>query len=149
MKNLFKIIVMLMFFYGYNVAIARPEENKGKNYFQFVIPCYHTQRQSGQTVNVYVRYAYKSKLSITEYPDYRALRSSILKYMEPTEEFPALTFWEILAQRMGNDLMNDYPLTGVSIQLEVLDNQNEEAYEPGDHGPTYTVGDISPLSIHH
>jgi hypothetical protein len=84
-----------------------------KNYFQFVIPEYHTSRQSGQTVTIYVRYAYKKKLPNSEYPDYRVLRTAVLKYMEPTVEFPAEVFWEILATAMGRDLKTTHWMVSV------------------------------------
>jgi hypothetical protein len=148
MKNLCKIVLFfLITFYLSSVGFAacEHEHNIEKNYFQFSISHYHTKRQSGQIVNIYVRYVYKSKLP--KYPDYRILRTSVLKYMEPTKEFPINTFWEIIAQRIAQDLMHDFPLLGVSVQLEVLDNPSSN--EPGDHGPTYTIGDIPALDIHH
>jgi len=152
MKSLLKIMV---FFIAVSVgpvslaATPTSEANGERNYFQFVISKYHTPRQAGQTVDIYVRYAYKKNLPSSQYPDYRELRTVVLKYMEPSNEFPADVFWEILASNMGNELMKDFPLDGVSIQLNVLDNPNPNSYEPGDHGPTYTVGDIAPLDVHH
>lgn len=119
---------------------------KENNYFQFAIAHYHTTRQSGQELNVYVRYAYKNNLPYEQYFDYRVAREDILKYLEPSEEFPKEVFWEILATQMGKQLMSKYPLKGVSVQLEVLDNPNKDSFEPGDHGPIYTIGEIEPLS---
>lgn len=151
MKNLFKTIVLIVVISYWPVSLwATPnhEDMGEKNYFQFVIPKYHTTRQSGQTVNIYVRYAYRSNLPTSEYPDYRILRTKILRYMEPSDELPAEVFWEILATNMGRELMKDFPLDGVSIQLTVLDNQNPDSYEPGDHGPIFTSGKITPLDIH-
>ncbi len=151
MNNLFKTIFLVVVITYWPVSLWATEghEDKGeKNYFQFVIPKYHTTRQSGQTVNIYVRYAYKKDLPVSEYLDYRILRTKVLEYMEPSEEFPINIFWEILATQMGKKLMSDYSLEGVSIQLTVLDNQNPDSYEPGDHGPIFTVGNIAPLDIH-
>lgn len=68
--------------------------------------------------------------------------------MEPSNEFPADVFWEVLATKMGKELINDFPVSGVSIQLNVLDNQNPDSNEPGDHGPIFTIGDIAPLDVH-
>ena len=68
--------------------------------------------------------------------------------MEPSDEFPAAVFWEILASKMAKELMQNFPLDGVSLQLSVLDNQNPDAYEPGDHGPIVTIGKIAPLDVH-
>ncbi|KTD59365.1 hypothetical protein Lsan_2269 [Legionella santicrucis] len=152
MKNLLKYISLILVISYWSIsswAATQIEGNNEKNYFQFVIPQYHTTRQSGQTLNVYVRYAYKKNLPSNKYPDYRVLRAIILKYLEPSEELPAEVFWEILAAQMGKELMGSFSLDGISIQLEVLDNQNPESYEPGDHGPTFTMGDIAPLDIHH
>lgn len=151
MKNLFKTILLIVIISYWPASLwATPnhEDTGEKNYFQFVIPKYHTTRQSGQTVNIYVRYAYKKDLPTSEYPDYRILRTNILRYMEPSDELPAEIFWEILATNMGRELMKDFPLDGVSIQLTVLDNQNPNSYEPGDHGPIFTIGKIAPLDIH-
>jgi hypothetical protein len=119
-----------------------------KNYFQFSIMQYHTSRQSGQTVNIYVRYAYKKNLPTNAYPDYRILRTTILKYMEPSDALPANIFWELIATQMGKVLMKKFPLDGVSIQLHVLDNPDAPINEPGDHGPIYTIGQIAPLDVH-
>lgn len=58
---------MLLLSHWPNAVTAGPtnfEEKGEKNHFQFVISKYHTSRQSGQTVNIYVRYAYK-QLAIT------------------------------------------------------------------------------------
>lgn len=151
MKNLFKTIILVVIVSYWPVsfgATLTQEDNGEKNYFQFVIPEYHTVRQFGQTVNIYVRYAYKKNLPTNEYPDYQLLRAKVLKYMEPSDEFPAEVFWEILATNMGKELIKDFPLDGVSIQLTVLDNQNPGSYEPGDHGAIFTMGNIAPLDIH-
>lgn len=118
-----------------------------KNYFQFEVANYHTTRQRGQTLNLYVRYAYKENLDTSLYPDYRKLRDQAMKYLEPTAKYPANVYWEILATQLGNDLMRNYPLSAISVQMEVLDNP--AGNEPGTHGPVYTLGDISPLDVHH
>lgn len=147
MKNLFKaLMIMITLAYipvSYGSVISDRTE---KNYFLFTITNYHTTRQSGQVVNIYVKYAYPKNLPSSDYPDYRKLRTSILQYMEPTKEFPADVYWEILATQMGKELMHNFPLSGVSIQLYVLDNP--AGNEPSDHGPIYTIGDITPLDIH-
>ena len=151
MKILFKILILLTIIAYWSTSIwttISNSEQREKNYFQFAIPNYHSSRQWGQVVNVYVRYAYKSNLPSNKYPDYRLLRKSILIYLEPTAELPAMVYWEIIATKMGKELMKNFPLQGVSVQLEVLNNPNPEHYEPGNHGPTYTEGTIQPLDIH-
>ncbi len=117
-----------------------------RNYFQFEIANYHTTRQSGQTLNVYVRYAYQQNLDTKLYPDYRKLRDQSMKYLEPTAELPVNVYWEIIATQLGKDLMQNYPLRAISVQLVVLDNP--AGNEPGTHGPVYTIGDIAPLDVH-
>ncbi|MCR9191137.1 MAG: hypothetical protein NXI01_00560 [Gammaproteobacteria bacterium] len=44
--------------------------------------------------------------------------------------------------------MRKYPLAGISIQLHVLDVNSSNKEEPGDHGPTFTMGDIVPLNVY-
>lgn len=149
MKKLFRVTTVLFAILSCSMlgwatsCMAKPIE---KNYFQFAISKYHTSRQSGQTVDIHVRYAYKKNLPTTKYPDYRILRTVVLHYMEPSDEFPADIYWEILATQIGRELMHNFPLQGVSVQLHVLDNP--EGNEPGDHGPTFTIGNIAPLDVH-
>ena len=117
-----------------------------KNNFQFQISEYHTQRQSGQTLAVYVRYALKDSVESSQYPDYRNLRAVVASYLEPSTKLPIDTYWEIIAEKMAQDLMSQYPLAGISIQLLVYPSERADAFEPGFHGPIYTVGDVIPLN---
>ncbi|MFJ1268398.1 hypothetical protein ACD661_07510 [Legionella lytica] len=149
--NYLKIVILMFTFMSWSnqlLAGSHMQMREESNYFQFMVPKHHTVRQAGQILNIYIRYAYKQDLPITEYPDYRLLRSIALNYMEPSVELPENVFWEIIAQQIGKDLMRHFPLVGISVQLEVLDNQNPDAYEPGDHGPIYTIGNIKPLDRH-
>ena len=145
------ILLFAALYCGSSSVWAEPTQKMSneKNYFQFVIPKYLTKRQGGQTVSIYARYAYNKDLPTSKYVDYRILREDLLSYMEPSAEFPAQVYWEILATEMGRKLMKDYPFAGVSIQLEVLDNPDPNVYEPGDHGPVFTTGTIAPLDVHH
>ena len=129
-------------------AATSQQEEGERNYFQFAIPKYHTKRQLGQIVDIYVRYAYTEKLDIKKYPDYRLLRTAVLAYMQPSPKLPMNLYWEIIATKMGKKLMADFPLAGVSIQLNVRDKQNSKNDDPGDHGPIFTMGKIAPLDIH-
>lgn len=152
MNNRLKALVLLtMVFFGTTSLWASSNQNTKdeRNYFQFVIPKYETQRQGGQKVTIYVRFAYNKELPSSKYVDYRVMREEVLKYMEPSEEFPSEVFWEVLATQIGRELIKNHPIEGVSVQLEVLDNQNPNAYEPGDHGPVFTSGNIEPLDVHH
>lgn len=147
LKTVVLIVVMVFQPIAY-AADANQATHLERNYFQFVIPKYETTRQGGQKVSVYVRFAYKKGLPQSEYVDYRVMRTDLLNYMEPSDKYPTNVFWEVLATVMGQDLMQHYPLEGVSVQLVVFDNPNPDAYEPGDHGPVYTIGDIAPLDVH-
>jgi hypothetical protein len=144
-KNALVMVIVLSWSFSL-WATPIHEINEEKNYFQFTIQNHHTTRQSGQVVNIYVRYAYKKGLPESEYFDYRIMRTKILKYMEPSDELPAGIFWEIIATKMGKELMHEFHLDGISIQLVVLDNPSPDANEPGDHGPTFTLGNIAPLN---
>jgi hypothetical protein len=152
MNHLLKAMVLVVIIsFGAIPAWAGTTQlsNTEKNYFQFAIPKYETKRQGGQVVNVYVRFAYKKDIPTSEYFDYRIMREDVLKYMEPSDNYPSEVFWEILATAMGRELMSKYPLDGISIQLDVINNLDPNAFEPGDHGPIYTVGQILPLDVHH
>ena len=54
------------------------------------------------------------------------------------------TFWEYIAQEIGNTLYDKYieQITGITVKLTVLPHTTNNNYEPGLHGPTYTIGDI-------
>jgi hypothetical protein len=117
-----------------------------KNNFQFQVSEYHTQRQSGQTLDMFVRYAMKDDVSYSQYPDYRELRKIAASYLEPSSELPANTYWEIVAAKIAENLMSRYPLSGVSVQLLVYPNDNGGISEPGFHGPIYTTGDVIPFN---
>lgn len=127
-------------------TLATTSSFASKNNFQFQINEYHTKRQAGQTLDIYVRYAMKDDIDYADYPDYRALRTIALKYLEPSEDLPTNTFWEVIAAKIGNDLLSKYPFSGISVQLLVHSNENGSIPEPGNHGPIYTIGDVIPLS---
>jgi hypothetical protein len=116
-----------------------------KNNFQFQISNYQTQRQGGQTLDLYVRYAMKDEIDYSRYPDYRELRSIALQYLEPSDKLPVNTYWEVIAAKIGDDLAARYPLAGISVQMLVHPNESGSIYEPGFHGPVYTAGDVVPF----
>lgn len=146
MQRLFiNILCSIVLFCAADVhALADQSGKIEKNYFQFMINDYHTRRQSGQVVHINIRYVYKAGLSEQDYPDYRLLRLQALQYMEPSEALPENVYWEILATRIGRDLMHHFPLEGISVQLVVLDKDNQAGNEPSDHGPIFTIGEIEP-----
>lgn len=126
-------------------AISNKVLETEKIYFKFAISKYATKRQGGRTANIYVKFSYKHALPPEKYVDYRLMRADVLKYMEPTKELPAELYWEIIAAKIGRVLKNKYPLDGVSVQIEILDDKNPDNTEPGDHGPIVTLGDIEPI----
>lgn len=140
MKKITSLFIALALILGSSLAYA------SKNVFQFQINGYHTQRQSGQTLEIYVRYALKDSIEYSAFPDYLDLRKIVLTYLEPTKELPVNTYWEIIAAKIGDDLAAHFPLSGVSVQILVHGNETGEIYEPGFHGPIYTIGDVTPLS---
>lgn len=140
MNNFIKIILVTVSLTASSLSFA------AKNHFQFQITNYHTQRQSGQTIDVYVRYAMKDTVDYSKYPDYRDLRNIAMQYLEPTQQLPTNTFWEVIAAKLGDELMSRYPMAGVSVQLLTYPNPNGSISEPGFHGPIYTVGEVIPLS---
>lgn len=149
MRNLIYLLIVSLSLATTSLAFA------SKNNFQFQINKYHTHRQSGQIIDLYVRYAMKDNVDYTQYPDYRELRKIAANYLEPTVNLPINTFWEIIAEKIGEDLMSRYPLAGISVQLLVYPDENGVISEPGFHGPIYTVGDVislnqivSPNSMH-
>lgn len=116
--------------------------------FQFQIQQIKTERQGGQTVTAYVRYALRDKLNFADFPDYKPMRECVLSYFQPSEALPRDIYWEVIAAEIGKDLMKNYPLKGVSVQLQVFPNISGSIVEPGFHGPTYTLGQIQPLAVH-
>jgi hypothetical protein len=139
-----KKLIYLLFFSV--LAITANISFAGKNNFQFQISEYHTQRQGGQILDLYIRYAMKEDVDYSKYPDYRELRKIAVKYLEPTDALPVNTYWEVIAAKLAKDLMSKYPISGISTQVLVYPNENGAIYEPGFHGPIYTEGDVVPLA---
>lgn len=140
MNKVIQVIIVSVLLSVTSLAFA------SKNNFQFQVDGYHTKRQGGQTLNVYVRYALKDNADYSSYPDYRELRTIAMRYLEPTDKLPENTFWEIIAAKLGEELMSRYPFSGVSVQFLVHPNDGGAVYEPGFHGPIYTIGDVIPLT---
>lgn len=140
MNKFSQIIIIFITIMASGIAYA------AKNNFQFQISGYHTERQSGQTLDVYVRYAMKDDVDYSKYPDYREPRKIVLSYLEPSEKLPINTYWEIIAAKIGEDLMSQYPMAGISVQLLVYPSESGTIFEPGFHGPIYTKGDVIPFS---
>ncbi len=138
MKKKIYVVIASIILFASNLAFA------SQNNFQFQVKSYHTQRQSGQTLDLNIRYALKDEVKSSQYPDYRELREIALRYLEPTSSLPMNTYWEIIAKNIGDALMMAYPLSGISVQMLVYDGGEAE---PGLHGPIYTVGDVIPWNV--
>ena len=148
LKNICRVIFLILICVLPSTQVtAASSIPRERNYFQFEVANYHTERQSGQTLNLYIRFAYKEGLDPSKYVDYRTMRDQAMKYLEPNEKFPTNVYWEIIATDMARQLLKNYPLEAISVQMEVLDNP--AGNEPGNHGPVVTIGDIAPLDVHH
>lgn len=142
-----KIAGVILVFLGLSFFASVLMATQERNYFQFDVLNYHTTRQSGQTLNVYIRYRYKQASDHPVYFDYRPMRTLAISYLEPTVDYPKEVYWEDIAIAMGRELVKKFPIEAISIQLDVEDNPTHQ--EPGNHGPAYTYGDIEPLPIYH
>ncbi|BDD11242.1 hypothetical protein FUAX_36740 [Fulvitalea axinellae] len=117
--------------------------------FMFQVLNRKTQRQGGQKVNLFVKYKYDSH-NEKLYPDYRKVRTTCIKYIQPSEKLPKDEQWEIITRKMAREVMDKYPVKAISIQWQTFPNEKPEGdalYEPGFHGSIYTIGDITPLAI--
>lgn len=139
--NKFFQIILISF-----AMITVNKSDAAENNFQFQISHYHTQRQGGQTLDLNVRYTMKDEVDYSQYLDYRDLRNIALTYLEPSERLPTNIFWEVIAAKIGDDLMTRYPMAGISVQILVYPNENGIVSEPGFHGPIYTRGAVLPLN---
>lgn len=118
-----------------------------KSLFQFQVQQYHTKRQGGQTLNLYVRYALAEDLPLEQYPDYIPMRKLALEHLDPTEKLPENIFWEVITKEIAIALQKKFPIIGVSVQIIVFPSAPGHHYEPGFHGPIYTQGEITPLAV--
>lgn len=143
--NIIRLVIFAVIFYNASIAHCMLNRINDKNYFKFVISKIHTDRQNGQVLNIYVKYAYKKKLSANKYFDYIKMRNDVLAYMTPSKTLPIGVYWEVIAQDVAKKLFKKYPIEGLSIQFEVIGNDAPNRYEPGNHGPIYTIGVIEPL----
>ena len=106
--------------------------------FEFQISNFVTPRQGGQVINVGIYYKYRTE----DYPNYLELREITISILNNFGD--ENTFWEIIAQEIGNTLFNKYcnQITGIKVKLSVLPHTTNNNFEPGLHGPTYTIGEI-------
>jgi hypothetical protein len=106
--------------------------------FEFQINNFITKRQGGQAINVAIAYKYRGN----DYPNYLDLREITINILNNFGD--ENTFWEYIAQEIGNTLYDKYieQITGITVKLTVLPHTTNNNYEPGLHGPTYTIGDI-------
>jgi len=106
--------------------------------FEFQIGNFVTKRQGGQAINVGIFYKYRCD----NYPNYLELREIAIDILNNFGD--ENTFWEFIAQEIGNTLFKKYfnVITGIQVKLSVLPHTTNNNFEPGLHGPTYTLGDI-------
>lgn len=106
--------------------------------FQFQISNFITTRQGCQAINIGISYKYKND----DYPNYLELREIAINILNNYGDNN--TFWEYIAQEIGNTIYTKYSnqITGVKVVLNVLSHTTNNNFEPGLHGPTYTIGDV-------
>lgn len=106
--------------------------------FEFKITNFITKRQGGQSIDVGIFYKYRSD----NYPNYLDLRDITIDILNNYGD--ENTFWELIAQEIGNTLFKKYiyQITGIQVNLNVTPHTTNNNYEPGLHGPTYTIGDL-------
>ena len=106
--------------------------------FKFDILNLKVDRQEGQTIDVFVEYRY-----INYYTNfnYKPLRNYIIKVL--TSSVDSDSFWENLCIYIAhNALVKFKDILGIKLNFVVKNNPDGANPEPGDHGPTYTYGQL-------
>jgi len=115
--------------------------------FMFQVDGYQTANQGGHTLNLYFIYRYNQGIADTALPNYRALRSVALAYLDQVDQSKEL-FWEILDRDICTQLAASFPVEAISCQMQVVPRVGlAPDGDPGIRSTTYTIGDIAPLAI--
>lgn len=133
------------------LVIGRPAAQASplpeKSDFMFQVDGYHTANQGGHTLNLYFKYRYPPALADADIPDYRALRSVALDYLDRVDPAKG-TLWEILNREICTQLAAGFPVEAISCQIQVFPRRGlEPDGDPGVRSATYTIGDIEPLAV--
>lgn len=136
------------------VPIKECDKDKQSLVFDFQITNLITSNQKGQVLNIGARYKYRmdvinnnygndNEQTSDNYINYVDVRNYIIEFME--KKANAYQYWEVFAKDIGDELYKKYykQVSGWEINVTVLPHiQTSNLYEPGIHGPIYTIGDI-------
>jgi hypothetical protein len=145
-----------------HILSAMQEEESGKsdsqlddkfnNDFTFVASYVNSTRQFGKCIHFSIKYRYHDNISLSNVSamllDYRDVRDHIIShYAQPSDVLPMDTQWEIINYMLVHDLLTKYnkSLKAISSQIQVK-SEITGYWEPGNHGSTMTLGDISPIA---
>jgi hypothetical protein len=130
------------------------DSNKQSLIYSFQISNLITPNQKGQILDVGIKYKYRQDVinnnygnnnqqNSDNYINYVDVRKYIIETLEKQEN--PNQYWEVFAKDLGDYLYKTYykQVSGWEIKLTVLPHtQVNNFYEPGLHGPIYTIGDI-------
>jgi hypothetical protein len=115
--------------------------------FMFQVIGYKTENQGGQTMNMYFHYRYNNGIATKDIPNYLDLRKDALAFIDGVDA-KANPYWETLTLELCTQLKDDYPVEGISCQLQIYpDKRPGLPYEPGYHTSITTLGNIDALAI--
>lgn len=90
--------------------------------FSFLIKDFKVDHQGQNTVNINVKYRYKTNISLKDYPDFRWLAKDIEGLLT---NYPNETdYWEIVNKKITQALLDKYPAV-VAITCEITVSPNE------------------------
>ncbi|HEY6246778.1 MAG TPA: hypothetical protein VIX17_22685 [Pyrinomonadaceae bacterium] len=86
--------------------------------FSFVIKDLKVDHQGGNTLNITVRYRYKAKVQVSDYPDFRLVAKDIETFLTT---YPNDTdYWEIVNKKITLLVLNRYSaIASVKSQIDV------------------------------
>lgn len=115
--------------------------------FMFQVIGYKTENQGGQTMNMFFHYRYNNGIATKDIPNYIDLRKDAIAFIKGVDA-KANPYWETLTLELCTQLKDDYPVEGISCQLQIYpDNRPGLPYEPGYHTSITTLGNIDALAI--
>ena len=86
--------------------------------FSFLIKDFKVDHQGENNLNISVRYRYKAKMSVPDYPDFRLIAKDIETFLT---NYPNETdYWEIVNKKITELILKKYStLVSVTSQIEV------------------------------
>jgi hypothetical protein len=111
--------------------------------FVFELRHFNTSRQSHKCINILVKYRYEPLTGITGYLDYRLFRQIVLKFAQPSEEFPEGLQWEVVNLAMAQTLLARYLFIFAQLHCMFLFSHFHVSY----HIPANAVALTFPPSL--